>query len=129
MKSLEDKWLAEKLELGIVQFNKGEYFDCHETLEEVWRELNADEKEITQAIIQIAVAYYHLLNSNSEGARKLLKRGSCRLRERVVPSSLSHLDIGGLNTHVLRHLQLLESGSAPELSDFPRIANAKKKCD
>lgn len=79
MRSLADASLSQEFKLGLSQFNKRQFFDCHETLEDVWKELEGDEKEITQAVIQIAVGYYHLSRNNTEGARKLLKRGFERL--------------------------------------------------
>ncbi|HEY9712155.1 MAG TPA: DUF309 domain-containing protein [Chroococcales cyanobacterium] len=70
--------------LGIDEFNRGEFFQCHETLEAVWNEQRTDEggqlpRELTQGIIQIAVAYYHFLRDNHVGALKLLKRGLERI--------------------------------------------------
>jgi len=60
---------------GIEEFNHGRYYDCHETLESVWQKQIGEEREMTQGIIQIAVALYHLERKNEVGAVKLLERG------------------------------------------------------
>ena len=65
---------------GIELFNKKEFFDCHEILEELWKNQTEPEKQLTQGLIQIAVAYYHALRGNRLGADKLLKRGLARVR-------------------------------------------------
>lgn len=64
---------------GIQLFNQAEYFECHELLEDVWRRQDEPIKQITQAIIQIAVAFYHLNRDNPVGAEKLLTRALGRL--------------------------------------------------
>lgn len=70
----------EKFKHGIELFNQREFFDCHEVLEEVWKNQPEPERQLTQGIIQIAVAYYHSLRANTAGAIKLLSRGIPRLK-------------------------------------------------
>lgn len=64
---------------GIEQFNRGEYYACHDTLEALWMEAPASEKPFYQGILQIAVALYHLGNHNWQGAATLLGEGIRRL--------------------------------------------------
>ena len=68
-----------EFEAGIREFNQHKFFQCHETLEHLWKRQGNPEKEFTQGLIQIAVAYHHLLNHNLVGARKLLTRGLNRI--------------------------------------------------
>src|SRR5262249_5002774 len=56
-----------------------EFYECHETLEKVWQEYLESDRELVQGIIQVSVAYYHLLRGNRAGALKLLKRGLPRV--------------------------------------------------
>ena len=65
--------------LGISQFNKHEFFKCHETLEAIWLKQEGGAKELLQGLIQIAVGYHHMLDGNLEGALKLLNRGLKRV--------------------------------------------------
>jgi uncharacterized protein len=60
---------------GIELFNRAEFFDAHEVLEDVWRAAPEGEKKFLQGIIQVAVALYHHGNGNSIGARSVLRRG------------------------------------------------------
>ena len=66
---------------GIDEFNSRKFFDCHETLEDVWREYLETDRELIQGIIQIAVAYYHLGRDNQLGAKKLFARGLPRVKK------------------------------------------------
>ena len=59
---------------GIDLFNRAEFFDAHEVLEDIWRAAPAVEKKFLQGIIQVAVALYHHGNGNSAGARSVLRR-------------------------------------------------------
>jgi predicted metal-dependent hydrolase len=67
--------------LGITEFNSGLYFECHETLEGVWRKQEGEERELTQGIIQIAVGCHHLCRNNKIGALKLFRRGLSRVEK------------------------------------------------
>jgi len=59
---------------GLEQFNRGEYFEAHESLEKGWLEDQAPGRELYQAILQIAVAYYQILRGNFKGASKMFLR-------------------------------------------------------
>ncbi|MEH1892647.1 MAG: DUF309 domain-containing protein [Nostoc sp.] len=79
---------------GVEQFNSGEFYACHDTLEALWIEAGEPEKTFYQGILQIAVALYHLENRNWRGAVILLGEGSNRLRR--YPSSYSRVDVDEL---------------------------------
>ncbi|BAY46552.1 hypothetical protein SAMD00079811_41640 [Scytonema sp. HK-05] len=76
---------------GVEQFNAGEYYACHDTLEALWIEAAEPEKTFYQGILQIAVALYHLSNHNLRGAMILLGEGSNRLRR--YPSEYGGIDV------------------------------------
>jgi predicted metal-dependent hydrolase len=59
---------------GLELFNQGEYFEAHEVLEDAWREEPGPVRELYRGILQIAVAYYHLLRGNYTGAVKMFHR-------------------------------------------------------
>ena len=65
---------------GIEQFNRQEFYACHDTLEALWMEAVEPEKTFYQGILQIAVGFYHLGNQNLHGAIVLLGEGMNRLR-------------------------------------------------
>lgn len=63
------------LERGIQLFNDGEFFRCHEVLEEVWREELGSRRLFLQALIHIAVGFYHWRRGNPAGAVGQLRKG------------------------------------------------------
>jgi predicted metal-dependent hydrolase len=66
--------------LGVEQFNQGQFYDCHDTLEAIWMEATEPQKTFYQGVLQISVALYHLSNQNLRGATILLGEGINRLR-------------------------------------------------
>ncbi|MEH2254502.1 DUF309 domain-containing protein [Nostoc sp.] len=79
---------------GVEQFNSGQFYACHDTLEALWIEASEPEKTFYQGILQIAVALYHLENRNWRGAVILLGEGSNRLRR--YPSTYGGVDVDEL---------------------------------
>ncbi len=65
---------------GVEQFNRQEFYSCHDTLEAIWMEAMEPQRTFYQGILQIAVALYHLGNDNLRGATILLGEGLTRLR-------------------------------------------------
>jgi hypothetical protein len=61
---------------GIEQFNRGDYFEQHETLELLWRAEPRDVRRLYQGILQIGVAFHHLRRLNHHGTVYMLTRGS-----------------------------------------------------
>jgi predicted metal-dependent hydrolase len=60
---------------GIAQFNRGAYFEQHETLELLWRAERRDVRYLYQGILQIGVAFHHLRRLNHHGTVYMLTRG------------------------------------------------------
>src|ERR1700687_5947470 len=62
---------------GIQQFNSWMFYDCHETLEDIWRETGGKGDDATlanfyQGIIKAAAGHHPLLGNNHRGAVTLL---------------------------------------------------------
>jgi predicted metal-dependent hydrolase len=64
-----------QLLLAIRQFNAGQWFECHETVEDLWVGEQGEARDFFQGVIQIAVALHHWRNGNFGGAVSLLKGG------------------------------------------------------
>jgi predicted metal-dependent hydrolase len=60
---------------GIAEFNRGEFFEQHETLEAAWIEEEDPIRYLYQGILQIGVGFHHLSRGNRYGARRLWTRG------------------------------------------------------
>lgn len=72
---------APPLELveAIAQFNRGEFFEQHETLELLWRAETRNVRYLYQGILQIGVAFHHLRRLNHHGTVYMLTRGPAYL--------------------------------------------------
>lgn len=102
---------------GVEQFNTGQFYACHDTLEALWMEATEPEKTFYQSILQIAVALYHLGNGNWRGAVILLGEGSNRLRR--YPSIYSNIDVDELldqSTALLSALQQIKPEKVADLN-------------
>lgn len=70
-----DREPPEPLLRGIEQFNRREFFACHETLEELWHEEPGPVRVLYKGILQVGVGCYHLLRGNYRGAEMKLRTG------------------------------------------------------
>ena len=65
---------------GVEQFDQGFYFECHDTLEELWMETVGDDRLFLQGLIQVSVGLFHFYNRNFRGAVSQMEKGSKKLR-------------------------------------------------
>ena len=82
------------LERGVTQFNDRLFFECHDTLEELWSGLRGPSRSFFQGLIQSTVAFYHLDNGNRAGAVRLFDRALSRLA--VYPQRYAGLETAPL---------------------------------
>ncbi len=80
--------------VGLQLFNQGEYFEAHEVLELAWRDETGAVREVYRGILQIGVAYYHILNQNYVGAIKMFARAKRWLMP--YPSPCRGIDLDSL---------------------------------
>lgn len=64
---------------GLTEFDEGYFFECHDTLEELWQGIRGPYRDFFQGLIQASVAFYHLSNENLVGARSMIDRSLARL--------------------------------------------------
>ena len=74
-----DADLHQVLQAAASLFDAGLYFEVHEVLEPHWVIASGETREALQGLIQVAVAWQHLANTNVAGARSLFVEGSARL--------------------------------------------------
>lgn len=72
--------LSEEVLRGVVLFEAGLYFACHEYLETLWGRTGDAASDFYQGFIQVAVAMRHLESHNIRGASILLRAGMGRLQ-------------------------------------------------
>ena len=70
---------SQSFQKGIDEFNSGQFYACHDTLESIWMVVDQAEKPFYQGILQISVAFYHLGNLNWRGGAILMGEGISRL--------------------------------------------------
>lgn len=63
------------------QFNRREYFECHETLENIWIVEPNPIRTLYKGILQVGVGCYHLLRHNYRGAIIKLQSGADYLEQ------------------------------------------------
>jgi predicted metal-dependent hydrolase len=85
---------------AIAQFNDGYYFESHETLEDLWMVTPVPERDMFQAVIQIAAAFVHYARGEYPGIVKLLDAAADKLRP-FAPERLD-IDIAMLLAGVVR---------------------------
>lgn len=83
-----------RIDEGIRLFNEGEYFECHDVLEDFWTEQTGPEKPLFQGLIQAAVAMFHFEEGNLGGARRMSLSSRAYLSS-FVPETAG-IDIEGL---------------------------------
>jgi uncharacterized protein len=106
------------LALGVRQFNEGFFFECHDTLEEMWAGLRGPSRDFFQALIQVAVAFYHLTGENRAGAQSMLSRALKRFQK--YPDRYAGFDLGAHRTELREWQARLEEG-APLSADLAAL--------
>lgn len=91
---------------GIEEFNRQEFYACHDTLEALWMESGEPDRNFYQGILQIAVACYHLGNQNLRGTVILLGEGTKRLRD--YQPTFAEIDVTQLVNDSLDLLKILQ---------------------
>lgn len=104
---------------AIHEFNAGEFFEQHETLELLWRATPGEIRHLYEGILQIGVGMHHLLkNRNFHGAAVKLDHGVRLLA--AFPSACHGVDVARLRDDALAARQALVALGPDGLSRFPR---------
>jgi hypothetical protein len=117
------------LAIGVEQFNAGDYFQAHETWEEIWREVQGRHKMFYQGLIQLAVALHHNERGNHRGAEKLI--ATARLRWADLPEKYQGLDLQALLHAVGRRVEARQATAGPgrDTVEKIRIHLISETCD
>jgi hypothetical protein len=113
--------IPEPLHEGVALFNREHFFEAHESLEDVWRPAQGPDRVFLQALIHLAVGFYHWRNRNREGAARQLRKGVRKLAG-YLPVYMG-IDTMRLYRECLERSEDLHAGRLPEL--FPRIRAAR----
>lgn len=110
--------LSEKAIQGIEEFNRGEYYEAHEYLEEAWMEDESLGRNLYRGLVQVAVAYYHILENNYNGAAKLF----LRMRQWLdpLPDTCRGVDVARLRREIRENHGAVMALGAERLDEFDR---------
>lgn len=103
---------------GIEQFNRHEYFEAHETLEEIWNAEPNVCRVLYKGILQVGVGCYHLLRGNARGAALKLRSGADYLTP-FAPRCMG-VDVAGLIEDARRLLAAVEAAGPERLAAVDR---------
>jgi predicted metal-dependent hydrolase len=97
------------LAMGLAQIERGEYFEAHETLEDVWRAADPAEKDFFQGLVHVTVAWYQAGRANRVGCERQLEKAARRL----APFAPEHrgVDVAAFLRSVERAQRTVASGS------------------
>ena len=103
---------------GLEEFNRGQYFEAHEYLENAWNEDESAGRDLYRAILQVAVAYYHILRGNYKGAAKVF----LRVRQWIdpLPDICRGVEVGKLRAEARRAYEELKTLGPERIGEFDR---------
>ena len=108
---------------AVEQFNRGEYFEQHETLELLWRDTAPPVRHLYHGILQVGVGFHHWRRGNFHGASVLLEEGLERLRP-FAPSCQT-IDVSALIADATDAREKLLALGPDRMSEFD-LANAPR---
>ena len=111
-------------ERGIEEFNRRYFFEAHDTWEELWMDTTGIHRLFYQGLIQTAVGFYHLGNTNYKGACSQFTKALAKL-EQYLPAfqGIDTVHLVGQLRECLHDAELMRDGEATEFDDskIPRI--------
>lgn len=118
--SMPDAEAMREILKGAEEFNCGKLFECHDTLEEVWRGIRGPARDFLQGLIHIAVGFYHLRNGNLIGGESQLDKGLKKLSE--YGESFLGMDLLTLRSEVQEWLDKIRRGEKLQgtVADLPK---------
>ncbi|HXN24321.1 MAG TPA: DUF309 domain-containing protein [Candidatus Dormibacteraeota bacterium] len=127
MKRLSPSEEKKKFQAGVAQFNSGQFFEAHESWEEIWLAAPEPEKTFLQGIIQISAAFHHFRRDNHAGAESLLGEGLRKLDR--FPSMHRGLKIGKLREFVRCWLAALAREDREVLQRVPQLEQQESESE
>lgn len=108
--------LSEIAVRGLEEFNRGEYFEAHESLEDAWNQDQTAGRELYRAILQVAVAYLQIERRNFRGAMKMF----LRLRQWIdpLPDMCRGVNVAQLRSDALQVHEALKALGPEHINEF-----------
>jgi mutator protein MutT len=103
---------------GIRLFNSGEFFECHEMLEDIWHPSQGQERLHYQGIIQAAIALEHFKKGNHTGALGLYEKALEKWSQ--LPAQFMGMDLKELKGKLDRFFGEVQKGGSDGMSKVDR---------
>jgi hypothetical protein len=117
-----------KIQEGIELFNEQKYWECHESLEDLWMEdKNDSARYIYWAIIQVAAACIHYRDSKIIGAQGMINKAREKFRRSRELHVLTPLVLKYLDWEELEKLVAQIKEKDAKLEDFEELYNFRFK--
>ncbi len=100
-------------------FNAGDWYACHDGLEELWHETAGSMRPVLQGILQIAVGQLHFSRGNNRGAVILTGEGLGRLQR--APDQALGIDLQALRGEAKAWLLALQQDQTCVALPPPRL--------
>ncbi len=105
----QNNFVENKFADGIALLNTGKYYQAHDVLEEVWREVHGWNKPFYQGMVQIAISMHHFSTGNLAGAKSVLRKARTNLGE--YPASFCGIELAELRAQLDSWQQAMDSGA------------------
>lgn len=76
-----NSWKKQRLETAILLFNRRNFFEAHDVLEDIWMEVRSGERRFYQGLLHVAVGFYHYDSGNYRGAYSQLTKAEQKLSD------------------------------------------------
>jgi hypothetical protein len=117
-----------KIQEGIELFNEQKYWECHESLEDLWMEdKNDSARYIYWAIIQVAAACIHYRDSKIIGSQGMINKAREKFRRSRELHVLTPLVLKYLDWEELEKLVAQIKEKDAKLEDFEELYNFRFK--
>ena len=110
----ENKIKQNLFNMGLESFNNSNYYDAHEHWEDLWSDYRLSDAKFIQALIQLAVGYFHITNNNKNGALGLLNK--CKPKFELYRPKCREIDVEIILTQVNLSIDCLNN--IEEMKDF-----------
>ncbi len=106
---------------GLILFNQGRFFACHEAWEAAWKQSQGVERALLQGLIQAAVAMLRFERGNLRGARLVYAKACAKLDP--LPTELLGLELEEFKAALHRFFAEIASGRAKPAPPLLRMKN------
>jgi predicted metal-dependent hydrolase len=116
----QEEYLFQK---GMMYFKTKDYFQAHEEWEDLWSDYYLEDRKFIQALIQLAVSFYHISNENLNGAKSQLGKSRKKFlefkdihRNINVDNLVYQIDMVAKNYNEIQHAKNFDWGLVPTLN-------------